>query len=80
MLDRLGIADKKSYIASGFPEAVALDSVAIAPQMQAQLEAAIDEALSSSGWIDAMSHLPTTLNATDVSSLLERVLSHLGDI
>lgn len=74
MLDKLGIPDRKAYVGSNFPEAINLDSVSIAPQLQAQLEAVVEEAVSNESWTDASFHLPTALNQSDISLLCDLVL------
>ena len=48
------------------------------PQLHAQLEAAVEEALASGGWLDAATVLPSALSAADAGVLLAACPSLAG--
>ncbi|CAH1800042.1 unnamed protein product, partial [Owenia fusiformis] len=64
---RLGITDAKSYIKKNFKKenVVYLSTCCVGKMLQDQMEAQLDEALSSSGWVDAQPFLPSILSEKD---------------
>lgn len=59
-------------MASRFPEGILLESVCVAPQLQAQLDAAVEEAISSHSWLDAQTVLPAAIISIDAAVLLQQ--------
>ena len=75
MLERLGVANPKSHMASKYPDGIVLESVFVAPQLQAQLDAAVEDALSSRSWLNAQAVLPASLSSADTANLLEQCVA-----
>jgi hypothetical protein len=69
MLNKLSIADPRVHMQASFPGSLALDSCIISKQLITQLEAAIEEAVSSGSWADALTNLPSTISLSDAATL-----------
>ena len=71
MLAKLGISgDPLEYIYPLLPDGFALSSAFVDPGLLEQVEAAADEALADSSWVDVQPLLPSAFNAADASLLL----------
>ena len=76
-VSRLGISDPVVFIKKKLgadADVVYLSSCCIGKAIQEQLEAVIDEALSSGGWCDVSVQLPSVLTAEDAMTLIQSVL------
>ncbi|KAK9845381.1 hypothetical protein WJX81_005067 [Elliptochloris bilobata] len=69
---RAGIPGARAHLAAAFPGGIALDSAFVAPELAAQVEAGVEEALDSAGWADAAALAPAALSPADAAALLER--------
>ena len=72
MLEKMGIANGRSYMEAAFPDGSPLETAFAAPQLASQLDAAVEEAISSGSWLDAQACLPSALGSADAASLLEK--------
>ena len=72
-LERMGIADGRGFMAASFPSGLVLESAFVSPNIVNQLEAAVDDVISSKSWLDALSILPSSLEAADITALLQRI-------
>ena len=65
-----GGGDVKAALAKLFPDGRALSGAFVSAAVVAQVEAAVEEALASGGWVDARGLLPAPLTADDAAVLL----------
>ena len=72
MLEKMGIANGRSYMEAAFPDGSPLETAFAAPQLASQLDAAVEEAVSSGSWLDAQACLPSALSTADAASLLQQ--------
>ncbi|KAI8499223.1 E3 UFM1-protein ligase 1 [Branchiostoma belcheri] len=79
-LRRLGISDPQPYVKKRFKSAslVFLPSCCVGPALLSQVEASIEEAVTSATWVDVQTLLPPSFNATDCTQLLQQVLKGRG--
>ena len=75
MLERLGVQDGTSYMASAHKDSLALDSIFVSPQLVTQLSAVVEEAMAAGQWTDALANLPTAVQARDAANILLRAFS-----
>ena len=76
-VSRLGIQDPVVFLKKKFGadiDVVYLTSCCIGRTIQEQLEAVVEDALSSGGWCDVSVQLPSVLTAEDATSLIQSVL------
>ncbi|XP_051730668.1 LOW QUALITY PROTEIN: E3 UFM1-protein ligase 1 [Ctenopharyngodon idella] len=75
-LTRLGIPDPVSYIKKRFKSSklLFLKSLCVGRAIVDQLEASVEEAISSATWVDLQPMLPSSLSEEDVGILLNEVL------
>ena len=62
---RAGVSQPRAWLSAQHPEGVHLDSAMVAPTLLEQLDAAVEEALASTGWADVAAHLPPSLGPPD---------------
>lgn len=76
-LMRLGISDYKNYVKRLFSneQMTTLDSCIVSKRILDQVEADIDECISSKTYIDLQSNLPSVFNDDDISTILKTVLN-----
>ncbi|XP_028393266.1 E3 UFM1-protein ligase 1 homolog [Dendronephthya gigantea] len=79
-LSRLGITDVQGYLKRRFKTKsnVYLKTCCAGPLVVGNLEAAVDEALSSGTWLDVMTVLPSPFLPDDAAQLLEKCLNSSG--
>ncbi|XP_017543624.1 E3 UFM1-protein ligase 1 isoform X1 [Pygocentrus nattereri] len=79
-LSRLGIPDPVSYIKKRFKSSklLFLKAACVGPEIIAQLEASVEEAVSSHTWVDLQPVLPSCLSEEDSELLIGQVLRTLG--
>lgn len=71
MLAKLGVAgDPLEYVYPLLPDGFALSTAFVHPNLLEQVDAAADEALADSSWVDVQPLLPSALNSTDAGLLL----------
>ncbi|KAE8749858.1 hypothetical protein FOCC_FOCC003327 [Frankliniella occidentalis] len=75
-LSRIGISDGQSYARKHFPaeKLLFLDGAAIGSMLLGQIEAAVEEAVSSGTWVDIMPMLPSVLDSNNGEQILTEVL------
>ena len=72
MLERMGVHDPATYMASAHSDCKGLEAIFISPQLIAQLSAAAEEAISADQWMDAQANLPTAVGDRDAAALLQQ--------
>lgn len=79
-LTRLGIPDPVGYIKKRLKSSklLFLRSACVGPEIIAQLEASVEEAISSQTWVDLQLLLPSCLTEEDAGLLIGQVLRTLG--
>ncbi|KAL7872657.1 hypothetical protein SRHO_G00076400 [Serrasalmus rhombeus] len=79
-LSRLGIPDPVSYIKKRFKSSklLFLKAACVGPEIIAQLEASVEEVVSSHTWVDLQPVLPSCLSEEDSELLIGQVLRTLG--
>ncbi|KAL7889130.1 hypothetical protein AOLI_G00041040 [Acnodon oligacanthus] len=79
-LSRLGIPDPVSYIKRRFKSSklLFLKAACVGPEIIAQLEASVEEAVSSHTWVDLQPVFPSCLSEEDSELLIGQVLRTLG--
>ncbi|XP_066028576.1 E3 UFM1-protein ligase 1 homolog [Pocillopora verrucosa] len=79
-LSRLGITDGRQFLKRRFHKLPVkfLPTCCVGESLQGQVEAAIDEALSSGEWIDILPLLPSPFTPGDASQLLQDCLKAVG--
>nr|CAG4635980.1 EOG090X0267 [Eubosmina coregoni]SVE69664.1 EOG090X0267 [Eubosmina coregoni] len=77
-LTRLGLPDPKSYCRKRFKETTLLylSSCCVGSDILQQIEAAIEEALSSNSWVEIMSLLPSVFDENDAEQIITHVLKN----
>ena len=68
----MGLASGRAQLQAAFPEGIALEAGIVNPSVLDQLEAGIEEAMGSGGWVDALTLAPSLLVASEVAQLLSR--------
>ena len=68
---KLGIASAKQHLQATFPDGLALETAFVSPSVVHQLDAAAEDAVTSSSWCDMQALLPSVLTQEDASLLLE---------
>ena len=69
---RAGVSQPRAWLSAQHPEGVHLDSAMVAPTLLDQLDAAVEEALASTGWADVAAHLPPSLGPPDAVAAASR--------
>ncbi|XP_056422121.1 E3 UFM1-protein ligase 1 [Hyla sarda] len=79
-LSRLGIPDPVGYIRKRYKSAslIYLKSVCVGQSIVDQVEASVEEAISSGSWLDIEPLLPSCLSVEDSSILLQQVMRTLN--
>lgn len=74
---RLGISDYKNYIKRQFAneQMITLNSCIASKRILDQVEADIDECISSKSYVDLQSNLPSVFNKDDIKIILENLTS-----
>lgn len=77
-LTRLGLPDPKSYCRKRFKDTtlLCLSSCCVGNDILEQIEAAIEEALSSHSWVEIMSLLPSVFDDNDAEQIITHVLKN----
>lgn len=65
-----GVTNAAQFLASTYPEGLALQTMFISPTILHQANAAIEDALASDGWCDVPATVPGDLTVGDVATLL----------
>nr|XP_056712608.1 E3 UFM1-protein ligase 1 [Euleptes europaea] len=75
-LSRLGIPDPVNYIKKRYKSLhlLFLKACCVGQEIVDQVEASVDEAISSGTWLDIMPLLPSSLSVEDASMLLQQVM------
>ncbi|XP_062980935.1 E3 UFM1-protein ligase 1 isoform X1 [Elgaria multicarinata webbii] len=75
-LSRLGIPDPVNYIKKRYKslQLLFLKASCVGQEMVDQVEASVDEAISSGTWVDIVPLLPSSLSVEDASMLLQQVM------
>ncbi|NXC93168.1 UFL1 ligase, partial [Certhia familiaris] len=79
-LYRLGIPDPAGYIKKRYKSAqlLFLRAACVGQEIVDQVEASVEEAISSGNWIDVATLLPSSLSVEDAGILLQQVLRSLN--
>ncbi|XP_050828320.1 E3 UFM1-protein ligase 1 isoform X1 [Serinus canaria] len=79
-LYRLGIPDPAGYIKKRYKSAqlLFLRAACVGQEIVDQVEASVEEAISSGSWIDVATLLPSSLSVEDVGILLQQVMRSLN--
>ncbi|CAL8311682.1 unnamed protein product [Lota lota] len=79
-LVRLGVPDPAGYIRKRFRSSklLFLRAACVGPALVDQLEASVEEAVSSSTWVDLQPMLPSSLSQEDVGMLVSQALRNAG--
>ncbi|NWI40633.1 UFL1 ligase, partial [Picathartes gymnocephalus] len=79
-LYRLGIPDPPAYIKKRYRSAqlLFLRAACVGQEIVDQVEASVEEAISSGNWIDVATLLPSSLSVEDVGILLQQVMRSLN--
>ncbi|XP_077160006.1 E3 UFM1-protein ligase 1 isoform X2 [Paroedura picta] len=75
-LSRLGIPDPVNYIKKRYKslQLLFLKTCCVGQEIMDQVEASVDEAISSGTWVDIVPLLPSSLSVEDASMLLQQVM------
>ena len=65
-----GIANPRQHVQGAFPGGIALETVFVNPSLLQQLDAAVEDAITSASWCDVQALLPPVLTAADAGALL----------
>ncbi|NWW75854.1 UFL1 ligase, partial [Climacteris rufus] len=79
-LHRLGIPDPAGYIKKRYKstQLLFLRAACVGQEIVDQVEASVEEAISSGNWIDVATLLPSSLSVEDVGILLQQVMRSLN--
>ncbi|NXB51625.1 UFL1 ligase, partial [Leucopsar rothschildi] len=79
-LYRLGIPDPAGYIKKRYKSAqlLLLRAACVGQEIVDQVEASVEEAITSGSWIDVATLLPSSLSVEDVGILLQQVMRSLN--
>lgn len=79
-LSRLGIPDPVGYIRKKYKSSslIYLKSVCVGQSLVDQVEASVEEAISSASWLDIQPLLPSCFSEEDASILLQQVMKTLN--
>lgn len=69
-LQKLGIPQPMQYLQSRYPDGIPLVTMFIHPSMIEMLDAAVEDAIERSSWIDSRTVLPTLFGSQDASKIL----------
>ncbi|GFZ17968.1 hypothetical protein Acr_26g0012370 [Actinidia rufa] len=75
LLHKLGISQPIQYLQSRYPEGIPLDTIFVHPSMVEMLDAAADDAIERSNWIDSLLILPASFGSQDASKILSNCQS-----
>ncbi|XP_057480283.1 E3 UFM1-protein ligase 1 homolog [Actinidia eriantha] len=75
LLHKLGISQPIQYLQSRYPEGIPLDTIFVHPSMVEMLDAAADDAIERSSWIDSLLILPASFGSQDASKILSNCQS-----
>ncbi|XP_043719351.1 E3 UFM1-protein ligase 1 homolog isoform X2 [Telopea speciosissima] len=70
VLQKLAVPQPKQYLQSRYPEGILLDTVFVHPSMIEMLDAATEDAIEHSSWIDSLSVLSASFGSQDAFKLL----------
>ncbi|KAL8186278.1 UNVERIFIED_CONTAM: E3 UFM1-protein ligase 1 [Gekko kuhli] len=75
-LSRLGIPDPVNYVKKRYKslQLLFLKTSCVGQEIMDQVEASVDEAISSGTWVDIVPLLPSSLSVEDASMLLQQVM------
>nr|CAD7459321.1 unnamed protein product [Timema tahoe] len=75
-LSRLGISDPKTFVSKHFPgeKLLLLSTCAVGKQLFEQVEASVEEAVTTGSWIDVMPILPSVFEPEDAEEIVTSVL------
>ena len=65
-----GFTNPRQHVESAFPDGIALETVFANSSLLQQLDAAVEDAITSASWCDVQALLPPVLTAADVGALL----------
>ncbi|GFZ20568.1 hypothetical protein Acr_28g0012730 [Actinidia rufa] len=75
LLHKLGISQPIQYLQSRHPEGIPLDTIFVHPSMVEMLNAAAEDAMERSSWIDSLLLLPASFGSQDASRILSNCQS-----
>ncbi|XP_034910242.1 E3 UFM1-protein ligase 1 homolog isoform X1 [Populus alba] len=75
-LQKLGISQPVQFLQSRYAEGIPLVTAFAHPSMIEMLDAAVEDAIDRSSWIDSLSVLPTSFGSQDAS----KILSHCNSV
>ncbi|XP_011005027.1 PREDICTED: E3 UFM1-protein ligase 1 homolog isoform X2 [Populus euphratica] len=75
-LQKLGISQPVHFLQSRYAEGIPLVTAFAHPSMIEMLDAAVEDAIDRSSWIDSLSVLPTSFGSQDAS----KILSHCNSV
>jgi hypothetical protein len=75
MAAKLGVGNARAHLETLFPDGIALQTAFVAARLTDQVDAAVEEALDSGGWVDCLQAVPSVLSAGDTADLLARCSS-----
>lgn len=70
VLSRMDIKQPKAFLKKKFPDGVQLKTCYISPTMISQVELMLDETVTSNGWIDVSTIVPTSIETEDIQEIL----------
>lgn len=70
LLLRMDIKQPKTFLKKRFPDGLQLKTCFVNPSLLAQVESMIDETISSNGWIDTSTILPSAIESDDIKDML----------
>ena len=70
MLDKLNTADPRGHMRASYQDSRPLQSCLLSGHLASQLDAAVEEAVSSGAWADALAHLPPAVTPSDAAMLM----------
>lgn len=74
VLSRKDIKQPKAFLKKKFPTGIPLKTCFVSPDLLSQVESLIEDSISSNGWIDMSTIVPSTLEPTDIEQMIEDIL------
>jgi hypothetical protein len=74
-LTKIGISDPRSFCSTRFPESIGLKTCCVARSFLYQLEAAIDDCITTQSLVDISSFVPSVLSDKDLQELVQKCIS-----